>query len=92
MDKYTKIALPDNETFMKGYDKGNTLKIAIENGIPCPETYFNMEELYENQEKLVYPLVVKPRISSEAEDLRYATPLTISSPFTKNFRKNLASC
>ncbi|OEC86680.1 MULTISPECIES: carboxylate--amine ligase [Methanobacterium] len=63
-DKYTKIALPDNDTFMKAYDKGNTLKIAIENDIPCPKTYFSIDELYENQEKLTYPLIIKPRISS----------------------------
>ncbi len=63
-DKYTKIALPDNETFMKAYDKGNTLKIALKNNIPCPKTYFNIDELYENQEKLNYPLIIKPRISS----------------------------
>jgi predicted ATP-grasp superfamily ATP-dependent carboligase len=64
LSKYTKIALPDNETFMKGYDKGNTLKIAMENGISCPITYFSMDELYKNQEKLVFPLIIKPRISS----------------------------
>lgn len=70
LEKYIKIALPANETFMKGYDKGNTLKIAGENGIPFPETYFNLEELYENQEKLNYPLVVKPRISSGSRGLK----------------------
>lgn len=70
LSKYTRIALPDNETFMKGYDKGNTLKIAMKNGIPCPETYFSMDELYENRENLVYPLVVKPRISSGSRGLK----------------------
>ena len=69
-NKYTKIALPDNEIFMKAYDKGNTLKIAIENNIPCPKTYFNIDELYENQEKLTYPLIIKPRISSGSRGLK----------------------
>jgi predicted ATP-grasp superfamily ATP-dependent carboligase len=70
LSKYIKIALPDTETFMNGYDKGNTLKIALKNGIPCPETYFSIDELYENQNKLVYPLVVKPRISSGSRGLK----------------------
>ena len=70
LSKYTKIALPDNETFMKGYDKGNTLKIAMENDIPCPKTYFNKDEVYENRENLVYPIVIKPRISSGSRGLK----------------------
>lgn len=70
LSKYTKIALPNTETFMKGYDKGNTLKIAMENNIPCPKTYFNMDEIYENKENLVYPLVIKPRISSGSRGVK----------------------
>lgn len=69
-DKYTKIALPDNETFMKAYDKGNTLKIAIENNVPCPKTYFSMEELYGGHDELKYPLIIKPRISSGSRGLK----------------------
>ncbi len=60
------LALPTRQTFMKAFDKGHTLKIAMENGIPCPKTYF-INELHEQENiknELEYPIIIKPRISS----------------------------
>ncbi len=66
ISQYSILALPARQIFMKAFDKGNTLKIAIENGIPCPKTYFinNLDELEAIKSKLEYPLIIKPRISS----------------------------
>lgn len=66
LSKYTTIALPPRRIFMRGYDKGETLKFAIANDIPCPKTYFieELEEIYRLEGKLEYPSVIKPRISS----------------------------
>lgn len=66
ISKYSKLALPPRQIFMKAYDKGNTLRIAIENGIPCPKTYFinSLNELENIKNKLEYPLIIKPCISS----------------------------
>lgn len=64
LSKYTHIALPENETFLKGYDKGCTLEIAIENDIPCPKTYFDLDSVYEYKDNLDYPLIIKPRVGS----------------------------
>lgn len=73
ISKYTKIALPNREIFMKGYDKGLTLKIAIENGLPCPKTFFisDIRELNDNiKDNLEYPVVIKPRISSGSRGVK----------------------
>lgn len=71
ISKYTSIALPSKDTFLKGYDKGITLKIAIDNDIPCPKTYFfdSNEDLYKASEYLIFPLVIKPRVSSGSRGL-----------------------
>jgi glutathione synthase/RimK-type ligase-like ATP-grasp enzyme len=66
ISKYSILALPPRQIFMKAFDKGNTLKIAIENGIPCPKTYYinNLNELEKVKNELEFPLIIKPRISS----------------------------
>ncbi|MEN6292754.1 MAG: ATP-grasp domain-containing protein [Methanobacterium sp.] len=71
ISKYTSIALPSKDILSKGYDKGMTLKIAIDNDIPCPKTYFfdTIEDLYNASEYLEFPLVIKPRISSGSRGL-----------------------
>jgi predicted ATP-grasp superfamily ATP-dependent carboligase len=63
--KYTTVPFADYNILSKAIDKSQTLKIAIENNIPCPVTYFieNLSELDEIKGKLKYPLVIKPRIS-----------------------------
>jgi predicted ATP-grasp superfamily ATP-dependent carboligase len=66
LSRYTTIALPPRNIFMRGHDKGQTLKFAIANNIPCPKTYFieNLEEIYHLEDKLDFPSVIKPRIGS----------------------------
>jgi predicted ATP-grasp superfamily ATP-dependent carboligase len=66
LSKYTRIALPPRKTFLHGFDKGATLKIALEHGIPCPATFFvdTPRQLEAAKRGLDYPMVIKPRISS----------------------------
>jgi predicted ATP-grasp superfamily ATP-dependent carboligase len=66
ISQYTQIALPSPPVFQRGYDKGLTLQIAMENGIPCPETHFprSVEELPSILEGVQYPVVLKPRVGS----------------------------
>lgn len=65
ISKYTKIALPTKETFIKGYDKAITLDIAKNNNIPHPKTFTvnNTDDIYNIRDELNFPLVIKPRIS-----------------------------
>lgn len=63
-EKYTKVASPDYSTAIKALDKIETLKIAIKQGISCPETKFG-EEVYDVQKiskEMVYPVVIRPRM------------------------------
>ena len=66
ISKYTRIALPPRNVFLRGYDKASTIRIAQENNIPCPKTYFanNLEKILEIEPKLEYPVIIKPTVSS----------------------------
>ncbi|HNV38609.1 MAG TPA: ATP-grasp domain-containing protein, partial [Methanoculleus sp.] len=70
--RYTRLALPPRDIFMAGYDKGTTLRIAMENGIPCPRTFFpeSPDDAAGIAEKIDYPAVVKPRVSSGRRGVR----------------------
>jgi len=75
LSKYTKVPVADYETIMKGRDKAKTIKIAIENGIPCPKTYFvdDIEEIIKDE--IEFPVVIKPRESSGARGIAYVNSL-----------------
>lgn len=64
LKKYTKIPIPDYETVMKGRNKGQTLKIALDIDIPCPKTYFKEEEISKLKESSEYPLLIRACESS----------------------------
>lgn len=55
------VAVNDYDIFMLAYDKLNTMRICMENSIPCPNTV-----LVDNSDKIDfsainYPVVIKPR-------------------------------
>lgn len=55
------IAMVNPELFYMAYDKNNTLRVCMDNAIPCPKTYFDKKSFEDLlNEKLTYPLVVKP--------------------------------
>lgn len=88
ISKYSILAMPDRQTFMKAYDKGNTLRIAKENGIPCPKTYFinDLNELEKIKTELEYPLIIKPRISSGSRGVELCKSLDeLETKFEKIF-------
>ena len=57
---FTKIPIPNYETVMKGRDKAQTVKIALENDIPCPKTYFveNEDSINKIKNKINYILLI----------------------------------
>ena len=69
--KHTIVPLPDHEILTNAVDKASTLKIAMENNIPCPKTYFmdSVDELEEIMEGIEYPVVVKPGRGFGARDV-----------------------
>ncbi len=64
--QYVNIAVADYETVCIGRDKSQTIKVALENNVPCPKTYFpeKPSELIQLKDKLEYPLLIKPKESS----------------------------
>ena len=60
--QYVKVPIQDYETIMKAANKANTLKIAMEENIPCPKTYFikELKEVKKIASELEYPAVIKP--------------------------------
>ena len=57
-----KIDVNSPELFYMAYDKNNTMKACMENGVPCPKTYFDVGDVESLLSKQIqYPIVVKPR-------------------------------
>lgn len=73
LSRFTRIPLADYGTLMKGRDKAQTLKIAIDNDIPCPQTHFltGENEICEIMNTLTYPVVIKPHKSSGSRGIIY---------------------
>ena len=72
---FVKIPLPDHDVLLKAYNKAETLKIALEQKIPCPKTYFvkDVEDIKKIQQELIFPVVMKPTESSGSKGLEYVT-------------------
>lgn len=60
LEQYAYIAMVDKNIFYKAYNKNETMKICMENDIPCPKTYFNVDINNIENLNLLYPIVVKP--------------------------------
>ena len=79
--RYTTVPFADYQTVTKASNKDETIRIAMENNIPCPETYFtdSCDDIEEMTDGLEYPVVVKPRtgfgargvfLCNSADDIR----------------------
>jgi predicted ATP-grasp superfamily ATP-dependent carboligase len=65
ISSYVKLPIASHESILKCFDKLSTIKLAIENDVPIPRTYFvhNSAELKKISKEITYPAVVKPRWS-----------------------------
>ncbi|NWF86646.1 ATP-grasp domain-containing protein [Candidatus Bathyarchaeota archaeon] len=65
LSPYVRLPIASHESIQKCYDKLSTLKLATENDVPTPETFFvhNTAELKRVSKEINYPAVVKPRWS-----------------------------
>ena len=72
---YVKLPLLDYETLLRADNKAETIKIAMENGIPCPKTFFidDVEDVKKIIDELIFPVVIKPRESAGSRGLEYVT-------------------
>jgi predicted ATP-grasp superfamily ATP-dependent carboligase len=65
-DEITKVPLGDYGVVSKALDKAQTMKVAIQNDIPCPKTHFIEDEAEISQvaDTIEYPAIIKPRKSA----------------------------
>ena len=62
IEKYCKTAVVNKDLFYLAYDKSNTMRICMDNGIPCPNTFLDCQTVDDVLSKdLKYPIIIKPR-------------------------------
>ena len=64
--QYTTPIVEDWERFQFACDKLKTMRVCMENGIPCPKTFVSLDDFLGNESTVNYPLVVKPRTGQAA--------------------------
>lgn len=63
-EKYAKFTINYPDLFYMAYDKNKTMRVCMEEGIPCPKTYFGVKTIDDlPTEELQFPIVVKPASS-----------------------------
>ena len=68
---YVTVAANDWDIFQYASDKLKTMKVCMENGIPCPKTFLADESLTDlSSLDLTYPICIKPRTGFSAVGFR----------------------
>lgn len=67
LERHAKIMVNDWEIFELASDKLKTMRICMENNIPCPYTFILENPRDIERKKLMFPLVIKPRTSHSAQ-------------------------
>lgn len=70
LEPVTRILVPEPNVFQIARDKKRTLEVAERNGLAIPKMY-SLEEINEDV-NVVYPIVIKPRVSSGSMGMRIA--------------------
>lgn len=66
IEEQSSVAVNDWDIFRLSMDKLETMKVCMENHIPCPITLINPENINQEISKLKFPVVVKPRVGCGA--------------------------
>ncbi len=62
LSKYSKIYSNDKDIFNAASDKENVMKVCMDNNIPCPKTYFDIDTIEKlKQKEIEFPILIKPR-------------------------------
>ena len=57
LSKYTVPIVEDWDTFQFACDKLITMKVCMDNGIPCPKTFTSLDDFLEAEDIIHYPIV-----------------------------------
>ena len=60
LSKYAIIYALDREVFDRANNKEEVMRVCMENGIPCPRTFFGLEKLEDIDDKVQFPAIIKP--------------------------------
>lgn len=76
LERYTAVPVVDHATYLKARDKAETIRAAMDLGIPCPQTHFisSLNEVKGLAERVKPPLVIKPRCSQGSRGIVYVRP------------------
>ena len=81
---HIQLALGSHVAIMKTFDKSQTLKLAMDEGIPVPKTFFinNLVELEEVAQQVPFPAVIKSRWSWvwNSDRALFSRPSYVNSP------------
>lgn len=60
LSKYAIIYANDREVFDRANNKEEVMRVCLENGIPCPQTFFGIEKVEDIDGKMQFPVIIKP--------------------------------
>lgn len=60
LSKYAIIYALDREVFDVVNNKEEVMRVCMENGIPCPQTFFGVEKAEDIEGKVQFPVIIKP--------------------------------
>lgn len=60
LSKYAIIYVNDQEVFDRANNKEEVMRVCMENGIPCPQTFFGIESIDDIDGRIQFPVIIKP--------------------------------
>lgn len=60
LSKYAIIYANEPEVFDRANNKEEVMRMCMENGIPCPLTFFGVEKVEDIDGKVLFPVIIKP--------------------------------
>lgn len=60
LSKYAIIYANDRDVFDRANNKEEVMRVCMENGIPCPQTFFGIEKVEDIDGKVLFPVIIKP--------------------------------
>lgn len=60
LSKYAIIYANDHDKFDRANNKEEVMRVCMENGIPCPQTFFGVEKIEDIDNKIQFPVIIKP--------------------------------
>lgn len=60
LSKYAVIYANEPDVFDSANNKEEVMRVCMENGIPCPQTFFGIEQVDDIDGKVKFPVIIKP--------------------------------